>query len=140
MGDDEVLYEMNLHVGADGMHAPQLPPLMPLGAPRAPSPAVDSAATAATAAGAPRPPPPGLVPMGMGVPSAATAPPPPQGGAPPVSLPGAGASAGALAAMRGLASQLLDQHPPATALNRPSQVRPIVIKVHFDVTMATRAS
>ncbi|KAK9907545.1 hypothetical protein WJX75_005682 [Coccomyxa subellipsoidea] len=123
MGDDEVLYEMNLHVGADGMHAPQLPPLMPLGAPRAPSPAAESAATAATAAGAQRPPPPGLVPMGMGVPSAATAPPPPQGGAPPASLPGAGASAGALAAMRGPASQLLDQHPPATALNRPSQVQ-----------------
>ncbi|CAL8462854.1 g2388 [Coccomyxa elongata] len=70
IGDDEVLYEMNLHMGADGMFPqPQLLPLQPPAA--APSSAIDSAA-AANAAAAPHGPQPQLVmPMGRGIPSAA---------------------------------------------------------------------
>ncbi len=69
MGDDEVLYEMNLHMGADGMFPqPQLLPLQPPAA--APSPAIDSAA--ANAAAAPHvPQPQQVMPMGRGIPSAA---------------------------------------------------------------------
>jgi len=78
MGDDEVLYEMNLHQGSGG--APLLPPSS------APSPAVDSAAAAA-AAGAPML---GMMP-GLVAQGGACGPVPqlpPGGHMPPVSAPG----------------------------------------------------
>lgn len=77
MGDDEVLYEMNLHQGSGG--APLLPPSS------APSPAVDSAAAAA--AGAPVP---GMMPglVAQGVASGPVPQLPPGGHMPPVSAPG----------------------------------------------------
>ncbi|BDA50945.1 probable transcription factor Dp-1 at N-terminal half [Coccomyxa sp. Obi] len=101
MGDDEVLYEMNLHMGADGMFPqPQLLPMQPPAAP--PSPAIDSAA--ADVAAAPRGAQPRgaqpqlLVPMGGGAPSAAAQP-----GQQPASAPGARAPS---------ASSLAGQHQP----------------------------
>ena len=123
MGDDEVLYEMNMHLGGEGAQQQLVAPLQP--APHAPSPAVDSAlspaAAAIAAAAAARGPLPRLVPMGI---APATALPPLAGGAPPSSMPGAGAMASGLAALRGQAAALVDQPRPTAANGQPSQAWP----------------
>ncbi len=139
MGDDEVLYEMNMHLGGEGAQQQLVAPLQP--AQRAPSPAVDSAlspaAAAIAAAAAARGPLPRLVPMGI---ASATALPPLAGGAPPSSMPGAGALASGLAALRGQAAALVDQPRPTAANGQPSQAWPPLHLPLSSCTAATRSS